>query len=142
GLTLALAESCTGGAISAHLVETAGASEYFLGSIVVYSNHLKTKVLGADLIHGAVSHECAQSLILKTLELTDASIAGAVTGIAGPLGGSEEKPVGTVFIGMGKKGEMPLVKECHFEGDRMAVIQKTKDYFLEELLFFLQSESY
>jgi len=102
GLTLSVAESCTGGALSAKLTAIAGASDYFMGSVVSYSNAVKVSVLGVspDTLAsvGAVSRQTAEQMAegIRRLCGTDYSIA--TTGIAGPSGGSDEKPVGTVWI--------------------------------------------
>ena len=102
-LTVAVAESCTGGLVAKRLTDIPGSSDYFPGGITAYSNDVKTRVLGvpAELLdaHGAVSHECAVAMAEKALELLRADCSLSVTGIAGPGGGSEEKPVGLVFIG-------------------------------------------
>ncbi len=100
--TLAVAESCTGGAVSAAITSQAGASAYFLGSVVSYSNDVKTDVLGvaAEDIekHGAVSREVAEQMALGVRHLLGSDYSIATTGIAGPDGGTPEKPVGTVWI--------------------------------------------
>lgn len=102
GLTLATAESCTGGMIGAMLTDISGSSAYYLGGAVSYANSAKSALLGVDpaLIerHGAVSREVAEAMALGARNALGADIAIAVTGIAGPEGGSEEKPVGTVWI--------------------------------------------
>ena len=102
GRTLALAESCTGGLLAERLTETPGSSEYFKGSAVTYSNDAKAKVLGVPEAQleefGAVSAEVAESMALGALEVFDADFSVSITGIAGPDGGGDEKPVGTVFF--------------------------------------------
>ena len=102
GKTCASAESCTGGRIAAKLTEHSGASDYFLGGVIGYSNHLKESVLkvGADLIksYGAVSQEVVCAMATGVQSLTDADYALATSGIAGPLGAAEGKPVGTVWV--------------------------------------------
>lgn len=102
GLTLSCAESCTGGAIGASLTDLAGISDVFVGSAVVYANEAKRKLLGVDQatldVHGAVSGECVESMAAGALKLYGTSLSVAVTGIAGPEGGSAEKPVGTVWF--------------------------------------------
>ncbi len=110
GLTLAAAESCTGGKIAAQLVDVAGASDVFCGGVVAYSNASKTALLGvpAELIadHGAVSEPVARAMAVAARERFGADLAVATTGIAGPAGGSAEKPVGTVcFALVGRDGE-------------------------------------
>jgi len=100
GRKLALAESCSGGLMAARITDLAGASEYFAGGVVAYSNEAKSELLGVDpgLIeaHGAVSPEVAEAMAIGALERFDADVAVSITGIAGPGGGSEEKPVGYV----------------------------------------------
>jgi len=110
GQTLALAESCTGGLIS-HLITTVpGSSGYYLGGVCAYSNALKTTLLGVDpellARHGAVSAETAEAMSLGICQATGADFGLAVTGIAGPDGGSDGKPVGTVFFGVAWQGEV------------------------------------
>ncbi|HLA62926.1 MAG TPA: competence/damage-inducible protein A, partial [Rhodothermales bacterium] len=102
GLTLAVAESCTGGAVAARLTAVAGASRYFLGGVVAYSNEAKEALLGVphDLLeeHGAVSEPVARAMAEGARRAFGTDLAVATTGVAGPTGGSEEKPVGTVWI--------------------------------------------
>lgn len=102
GATLAVAESCTGGAVSAGFTATAGASDYFLGSVVAYSNEVKANVLGVSreslAAHGAVSRQVAEEMAAGIRRLCGSDYAVSTTGIAGPSGGSPEKPVGTVWI--------------------------------------------
>lgn len=104
GATLAVAESCTGGALSASFTSMAGASDYFLGGVVSYSNDVKANVLGVsrDTLerYGAVSEETALEMADGVRRLCGADYALSTTGIAGPTGGSEDKPVGTVWIGL------------------------------------------
>ena len=110
GITLGAAESCTGGLIGRILTDRPGSSGYFTGSLVTYSNEAKMNVLGVEegllARHGAVSEECARAMARGALSALKADWAVSVTGVAGPDGGSEEKPVGTVFVaGAGAKGE-------------------------------------
>ncbi|MEP1230844.1 MAG: CinA family protein [Litorimonas sp.] len=104
GLTIATAESCTGGLIGAALTSVNGSSESFHGGIIAYSNSIKTKLLGVPPStlgkYGAVSEKTAQRMAAGALERLNVDIAISVTGIAGPSGGSEDKPVGTVWIGV------------------------------------------
>jgi nicotinamide-nucleotide amidase len=108
GATLALAESCTGGAIAARLISFPGASEFFLGSMVVYSNAWKERLLGVSSktlkTKGAVSRETVEEMVRGLLERTEADYVAAVSGIAGPSGGTAEKPVGTLYIAVAKRG--------------------------------------
>lgn len=120
-LKLAVAESCTGGLICRRITNNSGSSAYLLGGVVSYSNSLKTIFLGVppDLlqIRGAVSREVAEQMAVKVREKSEADIGLAVTGIAGPGGGSEEKPVGTVYIAIATSEENWVTK-FHFNGDR------------------------
>ncbi len=106
-LTLVLAESCTGGYLSHKITLESGASDYFLGSFVTYSNALKKQILKVQESslekHGAVSDEVVKEMLQGVLALSGADVGIAVSGIAGPLGGSLEKPVGTVFAAFGSK---------------------------------------
>ena len=108
GLTVAVAESCTGGLVGAALTEIAGSSDVFAAGIVSYSNEAKTALLGVpeDVIatFGAVSSAVAWSMARGVLEASDADVAVAVTGIAGPGGGTDRKPVGTVVFARATKG--------------------------------------
>lgn len=127
--TLAIAESCSGGHLTAKFVSMQGASKYLLGGLVTYSNHMKIKVLGVSeetiLQEGAVSRSIAHEMWLGLMKVSGADFGIATTGIAGPSGGTKEKPVGIVFIAVGKKGEKPHVEECHFDGNRASIIEAT-----------------
>jgi nicotinamide-nucleotide amidase len=120
-LKLAVAESCTGGLICRRITNTPGSSAYLLGGVVSYADSLKTIFLGVspDLLrlHGAVSREVAEAMAVGVREKSRADIGLAVTGIAGPDGGSEEKPVGTVYIAIATSNENWVTK-FHFHGDR------------------------
>lgn len=121
-LTLAVAESCTGGLVGAMLTAVPGSSEYLLLDAVVYANAAKTKVLGvsSDLLraHGAVSEESAAAMAEGALRLSDADLSVSITGVAGPGGGSDDKPVGTVWFGLAQKGRPTVTKLRKFPGDR------------------------
>lgn len=125
GWTIAVAESCTGGRVGAALVSIAGASEYFRGSVVAYSNDAKHELLGVDtkLIqqHGAVSREVAAAMALGARERLRSTIAVAVTGIAGPGGGTPEKPVGLVYVAIADENRRTHVQEMKLPGDRIVV---------------------
>jgi PncC family amidohydrolase len=102
GFTVGFAESCTGGLLSSEMTKISGVSDVFLGSVVCYSNSVKENVLGVKTEtlknHGAVSAECASELSVGVLKTLATKLSVAITGIAGPAGGSVAKPVGTVFI--------------------------------------------
>ena len=107
GETFVTAESCTGGGIGELITEVSGASSVFSGGFITYSNELKEKLLGVDgkkiSRHGAVSSEVAIQMAEGAQRLTKADYAVSVTGVAGPTGGSDEKPVGTVWFGLSYK---------------------------------------
>lgn len=120
-LSVSTAESCTGGLLSARLINVAGASEVFKSGYVTYSNKVKRKLIGVKRSslekHGAVSAVVAKEMAKGAAMISKADVTVSVTGIAGPDGGSEEKPVGLVYIGCQVCGEA-TVKEFHFSGDR------------------------
>jgi nicotinamide-nucleotide amidase len=117
-LMLATAESCTGGLIAGVLTEIAGSSDAVERGFVTYSNEAKTELLGvpAAMIaaHGAVSREVALAMAAGALAQSRADIAVAVTGVAGPGGGSVEKPVGLVHLAAERRGKPPIHRECRF----------------------------
>jgi nicotinamide-nucleotide amidase len=124
GLTLATAESCTGGLVAARLTEVPGSSDSFLGAIVAYSNEVKAEQLGvpSDILgtYGAVSAETAAAMARGARERLGADVAVSVTGVAGPGGGTEEKPVGLVYLhASGPMGE--LGRRLDFPGDRSTI---------------------
>ena len=127
-LALALAESCSGGLIAHKITSVAGSSGYFPGGVVAYSNNLKESLLGVDpailVEHGAVSDACARAMATGVRQRTGADLGLAVTGIAGPTGGSAEKPVGTVFFGLSNREDTKTFRFC-FSGDRWQVQERT-----------------
>ena len=129
GLMVATAESCTGGLIAAALTEIAGSSDVVDRGFVTYSNAAKTAMLGvpATLIetHGAVSLAVAEAMASGALARSDAHRTIAVTGVAGPGGGTPEKPVGTVCFGLAAQGRPTLTHRETFPGDRAAVRKAT-----------------
>ena len=122
---LATAESCTGGLIASVLTAIAGSSDVLERGFVTYSNEAKTELLGvpAELIGavGAVSQPVAQRMAEGALERSHADIAVSVTGLAGPGGGSTEKPVGLVWFGLAQRDRPAVTERCVFPGDRTAV---------------------
>jgi nicotinamide-nucleotide amidase len=120
--TLAVAESCTGGFLAHRITNVPGASAVFLAGFVTYSNKAKTEMLGVDpriiADHGAVSGEVARAMAEGAREKTNATFALATTGIAGPGGGTEEKPVGTVFIALAAEGQPTKIERRFFPDDR------------------------
>ena len=130
GWMIATAESCTGGLIAATLTEIAGSSDVVDRGFVTYSNEAKTDLIDVPAVliarHGAVSAEVARAMALGALARSRASVSVAVTGIAGPGGGSAEKPVGLVYIGLARKGQPePLVERHVFDGRRHEIRLQT-----------------
>ena len=127
GKTISTAESCTGGSIAGMLTSVAGSSEYFLGSVVSYANSVKSGVLGVDesIIseHGAVSSECVAAMAEGVLKLTGSDFSIATSGIAGPGGGSDAKPVGLVWIGVSSQKSTETFSMV-FKGDRKRNIER------------------
>lgn len=130
GLTLSVAESCSGGLIAKRITDIPGSSEYFLLGAVTYSNSSKEKVLGVpgELIekYGAVSSEVAIAMAFGAKTLSGSDIAIATTGIAGPEGGTPEKPVGTVFIAIATASGCEAFRHC-FNGNRMMIREATAE---------------
>ena len=126
---LVSAESCTGGWIAKTVTDIAGSSEWFDCGMVVYSYEAKQAMLGVRPetleTHGAVSRETAIEMVSGALVHSGASVAVAVTGIAGPGGGSEDKPVGTVWVAWKRRGGYALAEVFHFDGDRDAIRRQT-----------------
>jgi nicotinamide-nucleotide amidase len=140
-MMLATAESCTGGLIASACTDLAGSSAWFERGFVTYSNAAKTELLGvpAELIaqHGAVSEPVVRAMAAGAVAHSRAQVAVAVTGVAGPSGGSSDKPVGTVWLGWSVGGH--ITTECrHFAGDRAAVRQATVNHALARLLSLLK----
>jgi nicotinamide-nucleotide amidase len=137
GWMMATAESCTGGLIAAQCTELAGSSLWFERGFVTYSNAAKTELLGvpATLIeaHGAVSEAVARAMASGAIHNAQAQVSVAVTGIAGPAGGSADKPVGTVWFGWCVNGVLSSQRQC-FAGDRQAVRAATVAHALQGLL--------
>ena len=125
GEMLATAESCTGGWIAKACTDLAGSSEWFESAAVTYSNRAKQALLGVTSAtlekYGAVSRECALEMVAGVLARFEANVAVAVTGIAGPGGGTQEKPIGTVWVAWQRRGHEARVEAFHFGGDRDGV---------------------
>ncbi len=140
GFKLVTAESCTGGMIAAACTDLAGSSAWFERGFVTYSNDAKTELLGVEervlRRAGAVCGPVAQAMAEGALAHSRAQVAVAVTGVAGPTGGSPAKPVGTVWFGFALPGQV-VAEKCHFEGDRAAVRQATVHHALSRLLVLL-----
>lgn len=141
GKTLVTAESCTGGLIGARLTAVPGSSDYYRGGAVVYSNELKTLLLGVSPKMlgrvGAVSRQVATAMARGARKNLGGDWAVAVTGVAGP-GASDKKPAGLVFIAVAGPGRKAVVEEWHFEGGRAKVRQQTVERALELLWEMIQ----
>ena len=126
-LTITTAESCTGGMIASSIVSVSGSSAIFKSSVVTYSNEMKSKILNIPLTlineNGAVSKVIAYTMAYNVLDLINSDISIAVTGIAGPGGGSKNKPVGLVYIGIGTKQNI-VTKRYLFKGNRLKIRQE------------------
>jgi nicotinamide-nucleotide amidase len=137
GRTLALAESCTGGIVASLITDIPGSSAYFLGGVVSYANEAKESLLGVQRqtleAHGAVSSEAAREMARGATDRFGADVGASITGIAGPDGGSAEKPVGTVWFGIADRDGRETVKRRAFLGDR-SLIRRTASVHALELL--------
>lgn len=140
-LTLGLAESCTGGLVASRITDVPGSSAYFMAGFVTYSNEAKTRLLSVpDRIiarHGAVSNIVAERMAKGVLAVTGVDIGVSITGIAGPAGGSSEKPAGTVFIGLATKKEV-FVRKFLFSGNRREVRKRSSEEALTMLFDYLE----
>lgn len=134
GETLATAESCTGGMLGEAITAVPGSSDVYEGGVISYSNRLKRELLGVSepLLrdHGAVSEPVARNMAEGVCERLHVSVSLSITGVAGPGGGSPDKPVGLVFVGC-RGGETTRVQRHEFEGDRHSVRQKSVSASLE-----------
>lgn len=138
---LATAESCTGGLIAGACTDLAGSSAWFERGFVTYSNTAKTEMLGVDATliatHGAVSEPVVRAMVQGALQHSRAQVAVAVTGVAGPTGGSADKPVGTVWFGWATPAGVHSEMQ-HFAGDRAAVRTATVHHALSQLATLLK----
>lgn len=138
GFTLSLAESCTGGSLAALLVSVTDASKYFLGSIVAYSNFSKIKMLEVNPltieVYGAVSEETAVEMAKGAINSFESDFSIATTGIAGPGGGSEAKPIGTVCFAIASRTGITKSWTAHFAGSRHDVMKKAVEEALQKIL--------
>lgn len=130
-------ESCTGGLIAKSLTDLAGSSDWFAGGLVTYTNASKTRLAGVDVelieTHGAVSEPVAQAMAAGCRRVMDTHIALSVTGVAGPGGGTEDKPVGMVCFGWAM-GDKVWSATCYFDGDRNGVREQSLRFALQSLL--------
>lgn len=137
GWMMATAESCTGGLIAGACTDLSGSSAWFERGFVTYSNEAKTELLGVDAAliarHGAVSEAVALAMVQGAIAHSRAQVAAAVTGVAGPTGGSAAKPVGTVWFGLSVAGHT-VTEMRRFDGDRAAVRAQTVAHALARLV--------
>ncbi|MBB6480837.1 nicotinamide-nucleotide amidase [Spirochaeta isovalerica] len=145
-MTMTAAESCTGGLIAKIMTDMAGSSEVFWGGFITYSNDSKEKLIGVPaetLEHfGAVSDETVRAMAEGALKRSTADCSLAVSGIAGPGGGTAEKPVGTVWIGVALKKGTVLSRIYHFEGDRAAIRGETAKQAISMLIDLISHIDY
>ncbi len=139
---LTTAESCTGGWVAQTVTAIAGSSNWFERGFVTYSNQAKQEMLDVPATtlqtYGAVSEATALAMAIGALQHSQAQISIAVTGVAGPDGGTKEKPVGTVWFGFAGSAITPVAKCQHFQGDRRNVREQSVAFALTELLRFIQ----
>ena len=126
-LKIAFAESCTGGLLASSITSISGASKIFNLGLITYSNQAKIKFLkvNKNIIkkYGAVSHECCLAMVKNLSKISKANVNVSITGIAGPKGGTKQKPVGLVYIGI-KKGNKTQINKCFFKTNKRSSIQK------------------
>lgn len=143
GLMLAVAESCTGGLVGHRITNVPGSSEYFLGGVIAYANQIKIAVLGVrrDTLerHGAVSAETALEMAQGVRRLMGADIGAAITGIAGPGGGSPDKPVGLSWIGLSAP-DVGRAWRYLWAGDRVAVKEQSAEQVLWLVIAYLSGQ--
>ncbi len=143
GLMLAVAESCTGGLVGHRLTNVPGSSEYFLGGVIAYANQTKVDVLGVSRAtleqNGAVSAETALEMAQGVRRLLGADIGAAITGIAGPGGGSPDKPVGLTWIGLSAPNVLQAWRYL-WVGDRLAIKEQSAEQVLRLIVAYLQDQ--
>ena len=126
-IKISLVESCTGGLLASSITSISGASKIFSLGLVTYSNQAKINILkvNKNIIkkHGAVSHECCSAMVKNLSRISKTNINVSITGIAGPKGGTKQKPVGLVYIGI-KKGDKIQINKCLFKSKKRSSIQK------------------
>ncbi len=143
-LKLTLCESCTGGYIAHQITSNSGSSRYYDGSFVSYANEFKSRVIGVSeqtlVAHGAVSEQVVREMVAGSLQVTQADVAIAVSGIAGPTGGTVEKPVGTFWVAWGSKGDIHTRKVL-VQRDRMVNIRYISTFALNALRLYVINKS-
>ena len=128
-ITLSVAESCTGGLLSSKFTRLSGSSKYFQMGLVTYSNNAKIKILkvNKNIIdkYGSVSHECCRTMVQGLSKISKSKINISITGVAGPNGGTKDKPVGLVYIGLTKRNKTIVLKNYFKKKDRKSIQNKT-----------------
>ncbi len=142
-LTITCAESCTGGLVASKITEISGSSSIFKGSIVTYCNEIKEQELDVKkqtmIDNGVVSVEVVKEMLDGVLKKFDANIAIAISGVAGPTGGTADKPVGTVVVGVSYLGYFENIKKYYFKGDRKFIQEEATNKAFEVLFDKLQN---
>ncbi|MBN2503306.1 MAG: CinA family protein [Anaerolineales bacterium] len=143
GLTLATAESCTGGLVGDRITNVSGSSDYYLGAVVAYAYQAKVDLLGVSWetlnTHGAVSAETVREMAAGARKAFKADLAVSISGIAGPTGGTPEKPVGTVWFGL-ETPDGVWTRRHHFSGNRIEVKQQAAAAAIQFVLDYLEGE--
>ncbi len=143
GWSISIAESCTGGLVCDRITDVLGSSDYFMGGMVNYSNRSKAKHLGVPMEdikkYGAVSPQVARKMAQGVRKTFGTTFGLSTTGIAGPTGGSKEKPVGLVFIGLAK-GKKTVVRQLNLKGSRREIKQESTNLALRFLRDFIKME--
>ena len=136
GLTMSVAESCTGGSLAHAITSIPGASSYFDCGYITYSNQSKVEMLGVDTqtikTYGAVSEEVALEMVIGVTTKSHSDVAISITGVAGPTGGTPEKPVGTVCFGFFCDGKTSTTSQL-FSGDRVNIVSQSVSYAMRQL---------
>ena len=142
GLTIAVAESCTGGLIAHRLTNVSGSSAYFIGGVVAYANEVKEQVLGVSgetlAAHGAISEETVREMARRARRLFGTDVAISAAGIAGPTGGTPQKPVGLVYVALAAE-DFERCERHLWQGDRLGNKRRTAEAALEMLRQYLEA---
>lgn len=143
GLKIAFAESCTGGLVGHRVTNVPGSSEYYLGSVTAYANEAKIRLLGVSkdtlLMAGAVSKEIVEEMAAGIRDALDADIGISISGIAGPGGGTAEKPVGLVWIGLAAD-QFERAQKYNFQGSRIDIKEQAADQAFEMAISYLREK--
>ncbi|GAA8421941.1 nicotinamide-nucleotide amidohydrolase family protein [Helicobacter pylori] len=137
GLKMAVAESCSGGLLSHAFTSISGASAVFMGGVVCYSEEVKRELLKVNAttlkVFGVYSEECVKEMLLGVFLNFKADLALAISGVAGPNGGSKANPIGTIYIGAQRLGSQAFIDRCFFKGDRESIQNKSVEHALNML---------